>query len=232
VWLNLAFIQKQVVVEIHRHVTKDAIGINMESWWERARTEHVLGCSMLVPSPTDMLLHLCIHLYNHGYEKGFVLRGLCDISETVRHYNGEIDWNLLEDEIKKYGMEKQVYSVLHLAGKYNCLSDRYLSVINERCVDHAFLGILEKSLFSGSVSPPYNTHLVKFMVAGNVLQKVRYLMPHIFPSREEMSKRYPVSPSSTRIVWYYLMHPFRLMKKYGKSFLEIIWIKSGDNRRE
>ena len=61
---------------------------------------------MLVPSPADMLLHLCIHLYNHGYEKGFVLRGLCDISGTVRHYNAEIDRKLLEDEIKKYGMEK------------------------------------------------------------------------------------------------------------------------------
>ena len=72
---------------------------------------------MLVPSPADMLLHLCIHLYNHTYENGFVLIGLCDISGTVRHYNAEIDRKLLEDEIKKYGMEKQVYSVLYLAGK-------------------------------------------------------------------------------------------------------------------
>lgn len=74
---------KSVVVEIHHHVIGHPFHIDIGKWWERAREAKVANCGMLIPSPEDMLLHLCLHLFNHGYNKS-LLRGICDISETLK----------------------------------------------------------------------------------------------------------------------------------------------------
>jgi hypothetical protein len=224
--------QKPVVVEIHWHFTENSFGIDIKKWWERAREAKLRGCRVLVLSPEDMLVHLCIHLYNHGYENTFFLRGLCDIAETLRHYEAELDWKLLGDEIMKHGIERQVHSMLYLAREFYDLKERYLHLINLNQVDHRFLQILEKSLFADQGNTSINPHLLKSMVFNTFLQKERYLLPQIFPSREEMAKRYPVSPSSKMIFFYYLLHPFHLMAKYGKSVVEIFRTRAGKNGRE
>jgi hypothetical protein len=224
--------QKSVVVEIHWHFTENTFGIDINKWWERAREVNLMGCRVLVLSPEDMLVHLCIHLYNHGYENTFVLRGLCDIAEILRHYEAEIDWKLLGDELMKHGIEKQVHSMLYLAREFYDLKESSLPLISLNQADHRFLKILEKSLFADQGNGSINPHLLKSMVFDTFLQKARYLLPQIFPSREEMAKRYPVSPSSKMIFFYYLLHPFHLMAKYGKSAVEILRTRAGKNGRE
>ena len=224
--------QKPVVVEIHWHFTENTFGIDIKKWWERAREANLMGCRVLVLSPEDMLVHLCIHLYNHGYKNSFILRGLCDIAETLRHYEAELDWKLLGDEIMKHGIEKQVHSMLYLAREFYDLKESSLPLISLNQADHRFLKILEKSLFADQGNGSINPHLLKSMVFDTFLQKARYLWPQIFPSREEMAKRYPVSPSSKMIFFYYLLHPFHLMAKYGKSAVEILRTRAGKNGRE
>ncbi|MFZ2198829.1 MAG: nucleotidyltransferase family protein, partial [Thermodesulfovibrionales bacterium] len=199
---------KTVVVEIHWHFAENSLGIDMQKWWDRARSENIMGCCIKVPSPEDMLIHLCIHLYNHGYTNKFVLRGLCDIAETLRHYEIEMDWKLLQDEIKNHGIAAQVHSMLYLAGKYFDQGSGLHGLIDLNGVDHHFLGILEESLFADQGLEPINPYLLKSMFYDNFLKKAQYLFPKVFPSRKEMSKRYPVSPSSKRLFYYYLVHPF------------------------
>jgi hypothetical protein len=219
--------EKPVVVEIHWNFTENTLCADMRKWWERARSENLMGCCIKVPSPEDMLIHLCIHLYNHGYNNTYVLRGLCDIAETLQHYQTEIDWKLLQDEIKKHGIEAQVHSMLYLTGRFYDQKSRLPRLINLNRVDHHFLSILEKSLFVDQCNAPTNPFLLKSLFYDSFLKKVQYLLPKIFPSREEMYKRYPVSHSSKMVFFYYLVHPFHLAAKYGRYFAEIYRIKAG-----
>jgi hypothetical protein len=171
-------------------------------------------------------------LYNHGYNNKFVLRGLCDIAETLQHYETEIDWKFLQAEIKNYGIEAQVHSMLHLAGKFYDPELRLHHLINLNKVNHHFLGLLEKRLFADQGNAPTNQFLLKSMFYDNFLEKVQYLLPKIFPSRKEMSKRYSVSHSSKMVFFYYVVHPFHLAAKYGRDFAELYRIKAGGDGGE
>jgi hypothetical protein len=213
--------EKPVVVEIHWHFTGAPVGIDIRKWWKRAVCMNLTGCRILVPSPEDMLVHLCLHLFNHGYESRFVLRGMCDISEILRHYESEIDWELLMGEIKGQATEKQVHTMLYLVKKLYGLRADSFGLLNLSCVDHKFLTVLEKSLFAADGKAPINPHLLKSMMIDNPLQKTRFLLSKIFPSRREISRVYHVSPVSKLLFIYYLARPFHLMAKYGRSAEEI-----------
>ncbi len=223
--------EKPVVVEIHWHITENSFGLDINQLWKRTREVDLTGCRVLVLSPEDMLIHTCIHVYNHGYENAFFFRGLCDIAEIVRYYEAEINWELLSKEIKEHGIEKQVHSLLFLAGEFYEL-DRYLSAINLDRADHRFLTILKKSLFADQSRPSVLSHFLKSMIFDTFPEKARYLLSRIFPSREEMAKRYPVSASSRMMIFYYLVHPFQLMAKYGRSVIALYRGKAGRGGRE
>ncbi len=62
--------------------------------WERAH-ESALddGTRALVPSPEDMLLHLCFHANHHRYSR---IMHFCDINETYRLYADTLDWDYLQ----------------------------------------------------------------------------------------------------------------------------------------
>jgi hypothetical protein len=135
-------VRKPVTVEIHWNVARNSSG-DIGKWWERAICKNIMGYPVMVPSPEDMLIHLSIHLFNHSYDSGFVLRSLCDIFETLRHYGNKIDWKLLQDETAERRIEKQVHSVLQLARKFYIPQDDSFVPIDLDHADHHFIGALE-----------------------------------------------------------------------------------------
>jgi Uncharacterised nucleotidyltransferase/Transglutaminase-like superfamily len=222
-------VRKPVIVEIHWRITRNLHGTYISKWWERAVGRDPMGYPILVPSPEDMLIHLSVHLFKHGYDNGFVLRGLCDIFETLRRYADEIDWKLLQDEIREQGIEKQVHSILQLARKFYAPLDGSFIPINLDHADYRFLQVLEGSLFVDSGDAPINPHLLKSMMFDNFPKRITYLLSMIFPSRQQMAERYPASPSSMMMFFYYLVRPFHLLARYGKSAARIF--RTGTNGR-
>jgi Uncharacterised nucleotidyltransferase len=210
-------VRKPVIVEIHWHITANSRSEDILGWWERASGRDIMGHMTLVPSPEDMLIHLSVHLFNHGYDNRFVLKCLCDIFETLRHYEDEIDWKLLQDEIERQGLERQVHSTLHLARKVYAPRDDSFVPITLDHADRRFLGVLENSLFRNNGNAPVNPHLLKSMMFDNFPMKVRYLLSAIFPSRQQMSERYPASHFPMMMFFYYLARPFNLLARYGMS---------------
>ncbi len=210
-------VRKPVIVEIHWHIAADSRGMDILKWWGRAAARDIMGHPTLVPSPEDMLIHLSVHLFNHGYDNRLVLKCLCDIFETLGHYEDEIDWKLLQGEIKEQGVEKQVHSTLHLARKvYAPLDDSFVPITLDHA-DRRFLRVLENSLFANNGNAPINPHLLKSMMFDNFPGKIRYLLPAIFPSRQQMSERYPASHFPAMMFLHYLARPFNLLARYGMS---------------
>jgi hypothetical protein len=213
-----------VIVEIHWHVAK-TFRADIRGWWERAVYKNIMGYPVLVPSAEDMLIHLSVHLFNHGYKNSFVLRGLCDIFETIRHHDGQIDWKLLQDEIALQGIEKQVDSILHLTSKFYTPRNDFFIPLNLDRADHHFLRALQNSLFPDLGAAPINPHLLKSMMLGELPKKMRYLLSRIFLSRQQMTERYPSSSFPVMLFFYYLIRPFYLLARYGRSTAKIYTAK-------
>jgi hypothetical protein len=207
--------RKPIVVEIHWDITRRTFGTDIHKWWPRAINENIMGHAVLVPSPVDMLIHLCLHLFNHGYENGLVLRCLCDIFETLRHYGQEIDWKFLQDETTQQGIEKQVHSILQLAMKFYAYRGEALVPMKLAHADNDFLQVLERNLFVFNGGTTINPHLMKSMMFNSFSERMKYLLSKIFPRRQDMSVRYPASTFPMMVFFYYLVRPFQLLARYG-----------------
>ncbi|MEW6570516.1 MAG: nucleotidyltransferase family protein [Nitrospirota bacterium] len=226
--------EKPIVVEIHWHITRNFFSPDIEKWWGRARHIKLNGCNITVPSPEDIITHLCLHLYNHGYNSRMILREICDINETLNHYQEEINWALFHEEINKHGLQKPVYSILYLVEKFYGCTERPLQMHLPKPyhfdVKFKLVKILEKRMLTeDDAFSDIPTEFVKSLVAGTFWGKMRLLWPTIFPPREVISKRYSIPSSSNMIFLCYLIRPFRLLTKYGKHLLTIFRIREKKN---
>jgi hypothetical protein len=217
--------EKSLLVEIHWDITKKPFDINMEKWFERAAYEKFNGCKVLIPSPEDMIIHLCLHLYNHGYDSRTILRDLCDISETLKNYSGKIDWLLFQNEINGYGIHSPVYSILYLVKNFfdNVEILSKAQFIEPAHINRKLLKILGERMFiEDNIFSAMPGGLIKSLAVNSIGDKMRLLLPIIFPPREIMSKRHSAFSFSKKIYFYYLFRPFKLFRKYGKHLLTFI----------
>ncbi len=216
---------KLIIVEIHWNILRNSLRrnsfpINIDEWWERTKVSKIGNCHALIPSPEDMLLHLCLHLMNHGYNK-ITLRGLFDILETVRYYKNEIDWQLFKDKINRCKIHKPVYTIMFLVKKLQIDTNKSLSWVKPDFVDLKLVTLIEKRITNrDSVYAAIPKQLVRSIVVDNFWKKARILLNIIFPAREEMAKWYSLPMLSKKIYFYYFIRPFKLFLKYRKSLHE------------
>ncbi len=218
---------KAVPVEIHWHITDKSWGVNIDKWWDRAGSMEIDGHSALVPSPEDMIVHLCLHSCNHGYRGGMLLKGLCDLSETLRHYELQLSRDLLVDTVHAYKIERPVYAFLYLTKTFFRERESSLGWITPDKVDQKLLKAMGNAFFAGDPhSAGVPGDLVRSLAADTLLKKVNMLLPKIFPSREAMSERYLIPAFSVRLIFYYVLRLFQLLAKYGKSAVDLYRMKS------
>jgi putative nucleotidyltransferase-like protein len=109
-----------LAVELHHHVTIAGEGIrfDIDDFWQRARTSANGG--HLLPSPEDLLLHVCLHFtrnrlggsYRHRHTGG-ALGQVCDIARVVEHE--PLDWNALVSAARSYRLGARVFLALFAA---------------------------------------------------------------------------------------------------------------------
>lgn len=220
--------EKNIVVEIHWNISESSLGIEMKPWWKRAQPVKLNACDVLIPSPEDMIIHLCIHLYNHGYDNRIFLRNLCDINETLRNHREDINWNLLRNLTEEYSIHKQVYSVLSLIRKLYDFDDVSHGWISQYNIDINFLAILNKRIFisQDSLYGELSPNLLKFLKISTMAQRMKMLFQKGFPSRDVISKTYSITTDQKKIYFYQVFHPFFLLLKHGKFIFSVYRIKN------
>jgi hypothetical protein len=77
--------------------------------WRRARPASIDGVRVLVPSPEDMLLHLCLHLEGHAYAELILFS---DLVELLRRHGDEFDWQAFVAAARLQSAEASAYWVL------------------------------------------------------------------------------------------------------------------------
>jgi hypothetical protein len=93
----------------HHDVTMNGVlPVDFHQIWEEAVSVTFRGQRVLVMSPEDMLISLCI---NSCRKRFFRLKALCDIAETVRQYR-DMDWKRLQSKARKVEVTDIVYTAL------------------------------------------------------------------------------------------------------------------------
>lgn len=106
----------------------------MDGIWKRAVRHAVAGREVLVLSPVDQILYLCLQADDHGYFNRVAPRSLdaqqllfapwsnnrlvrfTDIHETIRHHERELDWELFVERARASGLAGAAATSLALTG--------------------------------------------------------------------------------------------------------------------
>jgi hypothetical protein len=204
---------RPILVEIHRHVVrKDSwTYFDIEDFWYRAKTQFFDKGNALVLAPEDLLIHLCINfITDRQFKSVGALRQLCDIAESIQHYQDVIDWRGLIAQVQKYRASGPVGCSLFLAQQLleapfpdYVLGE--LSPVGYKSREIA-LFVRQRMLGNQWVAKGLmraNEHFNPWSVPIGILRRV-------FPSKHYLAVHYDVPANSKRIYFLYL-------KRLGRS---------------
>lgn len=117
-WVPCGTPDGSLVVELHHGLVPPGGPLEpvIEDVWRRAHPAPGTGARVLLPSPADLLLHLCIHTSSHGLF--LPLRSVCDLAETVRWAGADLDWDGLVEAAREWHAAREAYCFLRLAEEF------------------------------------------------------------------------------------------------------------------
>lgn len=216
------FIKPNVaVVEIHWSITSPYYYYHIEptELWDRAVPASIGGKDMLGLSPEDLMLHLCFHTsYQHNFSFG--LRPFCDIAETIRFYENEINWAVLQQRAVERGWKKGVYLALRLAKEMVGASvpEEVLHSLKPKQFNETLFAMARRQIFTDSeLANSLSPNLARLWGNKPLWEKFILFWKRVFISPRMLSRIYPPPPNSPKIYFYYLVRFRDLMNKYGPA---------------
>ena len=112
--------EQLLAVELHRHILIAGEGrrFDIDELWQRARPS--VNGTHLLPSPEDLLLHVCLHFTRNRVggsyrtrQTGGALGQICDIARIVEY--DAIDWPSLIDTVRRYRLDARIFLGLFAA---------------------------------------------------------------------------------------------------------------------
>jgi hypothetical protein len=209
-------------VEIHWDFVPEGSGlrVDLQNLWNRTKPTTVAGVGAAAMSLEDLLLHLCIHASDHVFEMG--LRLVCDITETLRHNQREIDWVCIQQRARLWRVNNCAYVNLWLAKKLlgAPIPENWLDSLKSQESDQRYLILAENRLFA-SVEKADQTsqaarHTMQVWSAKSMRDKLAILFSRIFLSRQVMAMKYHVHPNSLLIYLYYPVALKSMLQKNGR----------------
>lgn len=102
-----------ILLELHWHLAEPGLfDLDVGNLWARAWELEVNHHILPTLSLEDLLLHLTIHIRKHRYVG---LRWLVDVSELLRGYGQQLDWDYLTHTARRAGAATLFYVTLHLS---------------------------------------------------------------------------------------------------------------------
>lgn len=219
---DLYYTGKVNVLEVHwdimRKTKSDRYAkVEIEEIWERAVPAKIAGADTRVMSPENMLLHFCVHLPKHRYNR---LIWLCDVLEVIEHT--DIDWEYVIASAKKYRTRAYMYYGLHFTDVLlGCeIPEEVANVLKPPRIEIMVLSTVLKDVLSSErkIMPVLN--LMKLLLIDRVQDRVRYLCAYVFPPVDSLARMYSVS--GKRVYFCYLMYPVYVWLETCKRLVAIV----------
>jgi len=209
-----------VAVELHHHIAiaGEGRGFNVAGLWERAANAPRTGHR--VPSPEDLLIHVCFHFTRNRLggdarrrNTGGALAQILDIRRLVT--GNEIDWGTLAATTRDYGLDTRVFLGLFAARE---------------------LGVPVPAQALAPIRPPgFDDALGRRLVTLRVLRAgdhlpVRSMRWMFAPSREALRRGWNADPNATLSLARAYMRRARAHVPEARSALRRPWAYVQDRR--
>jgi hypothetical protein len=200
---------KELYVEIHWTLIRAdyPFDIDLDGQWERARPAVIGNSAVWVQAPEDLLLHLCLHAgKDHLFENG--LKFLCDLTETIGHYEKEMDWDQVLFRSRQWGIEKSVYLTLRLAVELLKASvpEDLMKAIRPNDFEEPYMGMAKTLIFEKTQDPDllsFTTDMARLWGPGRFSKKAALFLKRVFLPPDLMARIYPVAADSLMVYFYY-----------------------------
>ena len=217
-------------IEIHWSITppNSPFKVDMDELWGRAEQTKIADVPVLLLSPEDLLMHLCLHAsFNHKFNS-FALKNACDIHETMSYYRDDINWDRIVSTASNREADRYLYCTLSvvrgLLGTVmpspicNRMRDRGSEkALVEALVSRVlFPSLLERFLASSLQKPAL---LSRIKNAETSVGKAMIFFKSLFPSVEHVREKYSLFPGSKKVFLFYLFH---LLDVFLRGILLII----------
>jgi Uncharacterised nucleotidyltransferase len=212
--------EQLAAIELHRHIalSDEESSFDLAGLWQRARVVPKTGHG--VPSPEDLLIHVCFHFTRnrlggsaHRRNTGGALAQIMDIQRLVT--NEAIDWSLLTRTAHEFGLGKRVYLGLFAASELGI----------------PISGAAIEPIRPNGFDPDIGRRLVTLRVlrAGDHLP-VRSMRWMVAPSREALRRGWNADPNATLSLARAYMRRAKAHVPEARSAMRRPWIYLQDQR--
>ncbi len=220
-------------VEIHWTISPPAYRavIDIEEIWSRARHATLANVPVLVMSPEDLMLHLCLHVVHHAGEMG--IRMLLDFEPIVRGSGASLNWGEISARARQWGISRAVYVVLRLAREMLDVPvpEDWLASLQPSEPEKHYAVLLQEEILAvhSVVREEFlgSAHLVQLWGRKRLREKLTVIRDRVLPSREKMATLYPVAANSWRVYLYYPVRVKDLLMRFGGA----VWRLASGNAR-
>lgn len=209
---HINFQKDRYFLEVHWNLTFRYFDVPPDFWWEDTRVAQYQGVEVLALSPERYLLYTIFRLYSHAFRP---LRFIVLVTEIIRRYEKEVNWQKLFDLSSTHKMERLVRFALKLS--HDLLGCPVPGEVLTRrfCGFHSLKRLVLSGLFS-DVKKIHRRMLLFTTLQQTPLDTLRVLFRRVFPLAAEIRLRYRLPADSKKIYLYYLLNPFLLFfKKTG-----------------
>ena len=182
-------------IEVHWSLTPSdcRFPMAMEDLWEKTREVHFNEFTARMLCPVDLLTHLCLHICTNHRFSILEIKNLYDIAQVLRHYGEEIDWKMLGESTRRFGVGKYVYSTLLVAEKLfgAVLQPEGLAWLDHDDKDTKIVDIVADYLLDTAAIPLPD---VFGQMSGrkSLLQSLGALFHRLFPPYDYLARKYGI----------------------------------------
>jgi hypothetical protein len=206
-------------IELHwtiEHPT-DAVKVDLDGLWARARSASVAGRQVLALAPEDLLLHLCLEsTYHHGNWFQMALRPFCDLAAISQFAGKEMDWEEVALRARLWRAEHLVHPALWLARKWLAapVPEGLLLSLKPEGLDIKLEFEAKKLVFFQSLVPASHAamswNVAQLGGPKSIKEKVKIVFKAAFPPCNKIAAIYGVPARSLRAWVYYIAHTMTL----------------------
>jgi hypothetical protein len=209
------------MIELHWEIFKPIFpfGLKSEVIWPAAVPAKIAGVDVLALSPEDLLSHLAAHAAIHSYNAG--LKVLVDAAQTIDRL--PVAWNIFIDRARTLRSVRPVWLMLALSRRLlgAAVPEAILTGLRPPESGETLLEAAQDRIFSKqedrSSRNVGNSNLLLFFGRKGIRAKLRLVLSKAFPTRGFISTKYPVSPRSPRVFFFYLRWIWTLIKRNGPA---------------
>jgi len=210
------------VVEVHWNIAYPGhtLKVDLDGLWQRAQEAQIEGAPARVLSAEDLLVHLCLHLFQDHLAAG--LKRLYDIGQTVEAYPS-IDWDRIMAITHQWGGEHGGYMALRLA--VDLLGAHVPPAVLSRFRLDEREPVIRAAARRHILAPEAATihpDIMRLRSAQPLKMRVDAFRKILFPYPEYIAIRYNLPPESLWVYPYYLVRIRDMIHQYIGQLCQVL----------